>query len=168
MQYEFDGLSPEVHPDAYVCSEATLVGDVVIDSKSSVWPGAVLRGDSGPVSVGQHSHIEDNTVLHQSTVGDKVMVGHAGVINAASVDNRVLVGMNATINKGVHVNDRCVIAPNTVVPQGREIPSDSLVMGVPATVTPFDETEHDAESVLATYSPEHYLEMAEKHTDLFG
>lgn len=167
MHYEYDGIEPAVHPDAYVCSEATLIGDVEIGPESSVWPGAVLRADAGPVRVGRKSHVEDNTVMHHSSVGDEVMVGHGAVINAATVGSRILVGINATVNKGVHVHDRCVIAPNTVIPQNREIPSDSLVMGVPATVTPFDETDHDIESVLATYSPDVYLERAERYTDLF-
>ena len=168
MQYGYDGIDPEVHQDAYVCSEATIIGDVVIGEESTVWPGAVLRGDSGPVRVGRRSHIEDNSVLHHSTVGDEVMVGHAAVINAASVGSRVLVGMNATINKDVRVRDRCVIAPNTVIPQNKEIPPESMVMGVPGTVTPISETDHDVDSVLSTYSPDYYLEMAERHTDLFG
>jgi carbonic anhydrase/acetyltransferase-like protein (isoleucine patch superfamily) len=168
MQYAYDGVDPDVHPDAYVCSEATLIGDVEIGPESSVWPGAVLRADAGPVRVGRRSHVEDNTVLHHSTVGDEVMVGHGAVVNAATVESRVLVGMNSTINKGVQVRDRCVIAPNTVIPQNREIPPDSLVMGIPASVTPFEETDHDAESLLSTYSPDTYLERAERHTDLFG
>lgn len=168
MQYAFDGVSPTVHPAAFVCREATLVGDVEVARDSSVWPGAVLRGDSGPVRVGQQSHVEDNAVLHQSRVGDGVMVGHAAVINEATVENRVLVGMNATLNRGVHVNDRCVIAPNTVIPQDRDIPPESLVMGIPATVTPFADTDHDIETILANYSSEYYTEMAAKHEDLFA
>lgn len=168
MQYEFDGIEPAVHQDAYVCAEATLVGDVEIGAESSVWPGAVLRADTGPVRVGRCSHVEDNTVLHHSAVGDEVMVGHSAVLNAASVGNRVLVGMNATINRDVEVGDRCVIAPNTVVPQDREIPPESMVMGIPATVTPFAETDHDVDALLSTYSPDHYLELAARHTDLFG
>lgn len=168
MRYAFDGNSPRVDPDAFVCAEATLVGDVEIGPEATVWPGAVLRGDSGPVRVGRNSHVEDNCVVHHSIIGEGVMVGHAAVVNAARVDDRILVGMNATINRDVHVHDRCVIAPNTVIPQGRDIPSDSLVMGVPATVAPFEETDHDIDEVLSTYSPERYGAMARKHDDLFG
>lgn len=168
MEYAFDGVSPEIHPDAFVCDEATLVGDVRVGPDSSLWPGAVLRGDLDPVRVGAESHVEDNTVLHQSSVGDRVMVGHAAVINSASVGSNVLVGMNATINRDVNVGDRCVVAPTTVVPEGREVPPDSLVMGVPATVTPFDETDYDVQSILAAYSPDRYLDIAQRHGDLFG
>lgn len=168
MQYAFNRVSPSVHPAAFVCQEATLVGDVEVARDSSVWPGAVLRGDSGPVRVGQQSHVEDNAVLHQSRVGDGVMVGHAAVINEAAVDDRVLVGMNATLNRGVRVNDRCVIAPNTVIPQDREIPAESLVMGIPATVTPFADTDHDIETVLENYSSTYYTEMAGRHEELFA
>lgn len=168
MQYGYDGVEPTVHGDAYVCAEATLVGDVTVGAQSSVWPGAVLRGDAGPVAVGRCSHVEDNCVLHHSRIGDEVMVGHAAVVNAATVGDRVLLGMNSTINMDVEIGDRCVVAPNAVVPQGRTIPPESLVRGVPAEVVPFEETAHSAESVLSTYSPTYYAEMAERHTDLFG
>lgn len=168
MEYAYDGTAPTVHPDAFVCREATLVGDVEVGRDASVWPGAVLRGDSGPVRVGRQSHIEDNTVLHQARVGDEVMVGHAAVLNDASIGSRVLVGMNATVNRGVHVNDRCVIAPNTVIPQDREIPSDSLVLGIPARITPFEETDHDIDTVLSNYSSAYYTEMASRHEELFA
>lgn len=167
MEYAFDGTAPEVHPDAFVCREATLVGDVELGPRSSCWPGAVLRGDTGPVAVGADSHVEDNVVMHHSTVGDRVMVGHAAVLNGTSIASNVLVGMNATVNRGATVADRCVIAPNAVVPQEREIPPDSLVMGVPATVTPFAETDHDATSILESYSPDTYLDLARRHSDLF-
>lgn len=168
MQYAFDGVDPTVHAEAYVCSEATLVGDVTVGRESSVWPGAVLRGDSGPVTVGERSHVEDNCVLHHSTIGDEVMVGHAAVVNAAALEDRILVGMNSTINRGVHVGSRCVIAPNAVIPQEREIPPESLVRGVPAEVVPIEETGHDVDELLGVYSPTYYTEMAERHTDLFG
>jgi carbonic anhydrase/acetyltransferase-like protein (isoleucine patch superfamily) len=167
MEYAFDGSEPAVHPEAFVCDEATLVGDVTVGPDSSVWPGAVLRGDLDPVRVGECSHVEDTCVLHQSTVGDRVMVGHAAVVNTATVGSNVLVGMNATINNGARIGDRCVVAPNTVVPQDRDVPDGSLVMGVPATVRPFDETEIDGEAILAKYSPDHYVELANRHTDLF-
>jgi carbonic anhydrase/acetyltransferase-like protein (isoleucine patch superfamily) len=168
MQYSFDGVDPEPHPDAFVCDEATLLGDVTVGPESSCWPGAVLRGDLDPVRVGTRSHVEDNAVLHQATVGDRVMVGHAAVLNSCSVGSDVLVGMNATINRGAHVGDRCVVAPNAVVPQDREIPSESLVMGVPGRVTPFSDTDHGVDSILARYSPDRYLDIARRHGDLFG
>jgi len=168
MQYAFDGVEPAVHPEAYVCSEATLVGDVTVGAGSSVWPGAVLRGDSGPVAVGERSHVEDTCVLHHSAIGDEVMVGHGAVVNAATVEDRVIVGMNSTTNRDVHVGSRCVIAPNAVIPQGREIPPESIVRGVPAEVVPLAETDHDVEELLGRYSPTYYTEMAARHTDLFG
>lgn len=168
MEYAYDGVSPTVHADAFVCAEATLVGDVEIGRDASVWPGAVLRGDSGPVRVGRQSHVEDTAVLHHSTVDEEVMVGHAAVLNDAAVGSRVLVGMNATLNRGVHVHDRCVIAPNTVIPQHREIPDESLVMGVPATVTPVADTDHDIDTILSHYSPQYYTEMAGRHEELFA
>lgn len=168
MQYPFEDHRPSVHPDAGVCAEATLIGDVTIGRESSVWPGAVLRGDSGPVRVGERSHVEDNCVLHHSIVGDEVMVGHAAVLNDATVENRVLIGMNSTLNRDVLVHDRCVIAPNAVIPQGREIPSESLVRGVPAEIIPMESTDYEIDAILDAYSPEYYADLIDRHTALFG
>jgi len=163
MEYAFDGVRPTIDPAAFVCREATLVGDVSLGPEASVWPGAVLRGDVDPVDVGRCSHVEDNAVLHHATVGEEVMVGHGAVLNGTTIGDRVLVGMNSTVNMGVEIQNRCVIAPNAVVPQDREIPTGSLVRGVPAEVVPADQVGVDVDEVLATYSPAFYADMASRH-----
>lgn len=167
MIYSFDGISPTIDPGAYVCREATIIGDVTVAEDATVWPGAVLRGDLNPVTVGQGSHIEDNCVFHQGEVGERVIVGHGAILNVASVSDNVLIGMNATLNRDVRIAERCVIAPNAVVPEGRHIPSETLVHGVPARLTPFEETDHDFDSIFARYSPETYIELAERNDGLF-
>ena len=167
MEYAFEGIEPAVHSTAAVCAEATLIGDVTVAEESSVWPGAVLRGDVGPVRIGPRSHVEDNCVLHHASVGEEVMLGHGAVLNGASVGDRVLVGMNSTINMDASIGDRCIVAPNAVVPQGREVPDESFVRGVPAEVIPAAETPHDVDDVLETYSPSFYADLASRHEALF-
>lgn len=168
MEYAYEGNAPKIEDSAFVCEEATLIGDVTVGQDASIWPGAVLRGDFGPVRVGDGSHVEENAVLHHATVGEDVLVGHGAVINEATTRDRVIVGINATLNKGVSVGSRSVIAPNAVVPEGREVHDESIARGVPADIVPIAETGTDPETIFGAYEAEGYTAAARKHEDLFG
>lgn len=85
MNYDIEDASPDVHPDSSVSEAATLVGDVTVGPEASVWPGAVLRGDMGPVDIGTGTHVEDNCVVHISSVGERVMVGRSVVLDVAEI-----------------------------------------------------------------------------------
>ncbi|WP_137286152.1 gamma carbonic anhydrase family protein [Halorussus salinisoli] len=165
--YDFEGTEPSVHDDAHVSSEATLVGDVTVAADASVWPGVVLRGDVAPVRIGEQSHVGDNAVLHGVTVGDQVMVGHGAVLNDAEVADGTLVGFNATVSTDVTVGQRCIVASGTVVPDEYEIPPESFARGVPARVTPLEETDVDATETFDAYSSGEYTDLAARHGDLF-
>lgn len=165
--YEFEGTSPEIHPDARVSREATLVGDVTVEADASVWPGVVLRGDIDPVRIGRESHVGDNAVLHATEVGERVMVGHGAVLNETIVEDGALVGFNATVNTDVTVGSRSIVAAGSAVPDGFSIPPESFVRGVPATATHLDETTLDPEEVFAEYSSGEYTDLAGRHGELF-
>ena len=165
--YGFEGTEPTVDPAARVSQEVTLVGDVTVSADASVWPGVVLRGDVAPVEVGEQSHIGDNAVLHASSVGDRVMVGHGAVLNDAVVAEGALVGFNATLNSEVVVGARSIVASGTTVPEGYDIPPESFVRGVPATVTPLSETTLDPEEIFEAHSSGAYTNLAQRHDDLF-
>lgn len=165
--YGFEGERPQIHEDARVSRDATLVGDVTVGADASVWPGVVLRGDVGPVRVGAESHVGDNAVLHASTLGSRVMVGHGAVLNEAEVGDEALVGFNATVNTDVRVGDGCIVASGTVVPEAYDVPDDSFVRGVPARVTPLSETDVDAEEIFQSYHSGEYTDLAARHDDLF-
>lgn len=165
--YDFEGISPTVHTDARVARDAVLVGDVKVEADASVWPGVVLRGDVGPVRVGEEAHIGDNATLHASRVGDRAMIGHGAVLNDAVVDRGALVGFNATINTGVRVGERSIVASGAVVPEGYDIPAESFVRGVPATVTPLSETTLDPEETFEQFHSGGYTDLAFRHDDLF-
>ncbi|MGM0398588.1 MAG: gamma carbonic anhydrase family protein [Halobacteriota archaeon] len=165
--YEFEGVRPDVHPDARVAREATLVGTVRVGADASVWPGVVLRGDMGPVRVGPQSHIGDNATIHASWLGDRVMVGHGAVLNEARVEDWSLVGFNATINTDVTVGESSVVAAGATIPEGQEIPPESFVRGVPARVTPLEETTVDPDSLFEQYSSDEYTNLARRHDALF-
>ncbi|WP_424018031.1 gamma carbonic anhydrase family protein [Halorientalis pallida] len=166
-QYAFEGEEPAIDETARVSREATVVGDVTVAADASVWPGVILRGDVGPVRVGAQSHVGDNAVLHASTVGDHVMVGHGAVLNDTAVEDGALVGFNSTVTESV-IGEGSIVASGTVVPEGYEVPAQSFVRGMPASVTPLSETTIDPDAVFEAYSSGDYTNLAKRHEDLFG
>ena len=165
--YAFEGTTPTIDDEASVSRESTLIGDVSVGANASVWPGVVLRGDVGPVIVGQESHVGDNATVHASTIGQRVMLGHGAVLNEATIENATLIGFNATVNTGVTVGEGSIVASGTVVGENHEIPSDSFVRGVPAEVTPLAETGVDAEAIFEEYASGEYTGLAGRHDELF-
>jgi len=165
-EYEFEGASPDIHGYAHVSREATVVGDVTMAANANVWPGVVLRGDVGPVEIGRQSVIGDNATLHATTVGEKVMVGHGAVLSDAIVEDGTLVGFNSTVSDST-IGAGSIVAMGTVVPTGYDVPPDSFVRGMPASVTPLEETEIDPDAVFEAFSSGEYANLAERHEELF-
>jgi carbonic anhydrase/acetyltransferase-like protein (isoleucine patch superfamily) len=165
--YAFEGEAPTIDDGAYVSRDATLVGDVLVETDASVWPGVVLRGDVGPVRVGVESHVGDNATIHASTLGDRVMVGHGAVLNEATVQDGSLVGFNATLNSRVEVGTGSIIASGTVIPEDAEIPPESFVRGVPARSSSIEDVDVDPEAIFEEHSSGAYTNLAARHEDLF-
>ncbi|MFA5317345.1 MAG: gamma carbonic anhydrase family protein [Dehalococcoidales bacterium] len=145
MIRSFNGKTPRVASSAFISEAAYVVGDVVIGENVSVWPGAVIRGDSGSISIGAKSIIEDGCIIHSGspttpglladvTIGENVQIGHGAVLNCISIGSNTLIGMNATILHDVRIGNYCVIAAGAVVNQGMKIPDRSFVAGVPARI----------------------------------
>ncbi|MFC8453775.1 gamma carbonic anhydrase family protein [Kitasatospora sp. NPDC057223] len=133
------GLAPEVDPSAFVAPNAVVVGAVTVAGGVSIWYGAVLRGDSGPITVGAGTNIQDNCTLHADpgfalVLGERISVGHNAVLHGCTVEDDVLVGMGATVLNGALVGAGSLVAAGAVVPQGMVVPPRSLVAGVPAKV----------------------------------
>ncbi len=123
----------------YVAESATIVGDVAIGSGSSIWHGAVLRGDFDAIRVGRDSNVQDNVVVHvdrgmPAVIGDRVTVGHAAVVHGCTVEDDCLVGMNATVNSGAMIGTGSLVASGAVVRESAEFPPLSVIAGVPAKV----------------------------------
>ena len=132
-----DGITPRVHPTAYVSEAAYVIGDVVIGEGASVWPGTVIRGDMGRIEIGKYTCVQDNSVVHCDTnavIGDNVVIGHRVVCHAKEVGDRTLLGNGAVVNDGVTIGAECVIASGAVVLDDMEIPPRSIAVGVPARV----------------------------------
>jgi carbonic anhydrase/acetyltransferase-like protein (isoleucine patch superfamily) len=130
---------PTIHSSAWVVPGATVIGDVILEEESSVWYGAVLRGDINRIIIGPRSNIQDNAVVHidtnyPTTMGELVTVGHTAIVHACKIDNEVLVGMGAILLDDVEVGARSIIGANALVTIGTKIPPGSLVLGSPAKI----------------------------------
>ena len=130
---------PTIHSSAWVVPGSTVIGDVILEEESSVWYGAVLRGDINRIVIGPRSNIQDNAVVHidtnyPTTMGELVTVGHTAIVHACKIDNEVLVGMGAIILDDVEVGARSIIGANALVTIGTKIPPGSLVLGSPAKI----------------------------------
>ena len=130
---------PVLGREVYLASTAVVLGDVTLGDHSSVWYGAVLRGDINRIVVGHHSNVQDNAVLHLADqfpciVGNWVTIGHSATVHACTIGDECLVGMGATVLDGAVVGEQSLIGANALVTPGTKIPPGSLVVGAPAVV----------------------------------
>ena len=137
--YSLDDISPKLHDSAWVAPSADVMGHVEMDENSSVWFGAVLRGDNEPIIVGANSNIQDMSVLHTDigaplTIGEGVTVGHKVTLHGCEIGDYSLIGMGATILNHAKIGKNCIIGAGALVTGGQIIPDGSLVLGVPAKV----------------------------------
>jgi carbonic anhydrase/acetyltransferase-like protein (isoleucine patch superfamily) len=163
--FEFEGLKPEVSPTAWIAPTATLVGDVRVEAEASVWYGAVLRADLGPILVRRGANVQDGSVLHGGTdpvteVGEGATIGHLCVVHGAVIGTEALVGNGATVLDGAIVGRRALVAGGATVPPGMIIPDGMLAAGVPARVV--REVSGGAKEWVET-NPAVYRELARRH-----
>lgn len=136
----YRGVLPTVAPDAFVADNATLIGDLVIGAESSIWFGAVLRGDVMPLRIGARTSIQDNCVVHatggwaDTIVGDDCTVGHGVILHGCTVGDRVLVGMGSTVLDGAEIGSDTLLGAGSLVTTEARIPSGVLAVGRPAKV----------------------------------
>lgn len=130
---------PQIGAAAFVAPNATVVGDVLLEAESSVWFGAVLRGDLNRIVIGPRSNIQDGAIVHladnlPALIGEMVTVGHGAIVHACTVGDEVLIGMGTIILDGAQIGPRSIIGANALVTGGTKIPEGSLVLGSPAKV----------------------------------
>jgi carbonic anhydrase/acetyltransferase-like protein (isoleucine patch superfamily) len=136
----FGEWSPRIAPSAFLAETAVVIGDVTLGEESSVWFGAVLRGDVGFIQVGQRSNVQDLTMLHMSrdhsntVIGDEVTIGHSVVIHGAKVGDGALIGMGAILMDNVEIGAEALVAAGTLVPPNFVVPPRTLVRGSPGKV----------------------------------
>jgi carbonic anhydrase/acetyltransferase-like protein (isoleucine patch superfamily) len=163
--FEFEGRWPQVSPTAWIAPTAVLVGDVRVEAEASVWYGAVLRADFGPIVVRRGANVQDGSVLHGgddpvTEVGEGATIGHLCVVHGAILGEEALVGNGATVLDGAIVGRRALVAGGAAVPPGMIIPDDMLAAGVPARV--IREVTGGAKQWVQT-NPSVYRDLARRH-----
>lgn len=139
MKYSLEGISVQIEGEVFIAPTATLIGNVLLKDKSSVWWGAVLRGDYERITVGERTNIQDNCIVHMDadfpvTLGNQVTVGHKAVLHGCTIGNNALIGINSVIMNDVVIGDDCLIGSNTLLTEGKQIPPRSLVVGSPGKI----------------------------------
>ncbi|WP_160133180.1 gamma carbonic anhydrase family protein [Halococcus salsus] len=154
----FEGTTPTIHESARVDETAVVIGDVTIEAEASVWPHVTLRGDSGAIVVREGANVQDNAVCHEGcAIGPGATIGHTAIVHAATVGERAMVGMSATVLDGAHVGEEALVAAGSVVTEGTEVPPSTLVAGTPA------EVKTEVEDSPWTHAGEHYVELAKRY-----
>ena len=120
-----------------ICPGAQVIGDVELGEDVSIWHGAVVRGDTDSITIGDKSNVQDNCVVHCTKgfpveIGKNVSVGHGAIVHGCKLDDNVLIGMNATVLNGAHISKNSIVGAGAVVSEGKEFPEGSLILGIPA------------------------------------
>lgn len=165
MTRDYLGASPKIDADVFVAETAALIGDVEVGGGSSVWYGAVLRGDTAPIKVGRASSIQDNAVVHcdagvPALIGDNVTVGHGAIVHSATVGSNTLIGMGATVLNGAVIGENCIIGAGALVLENAVVPAGSLAVGVPARVVRKLSPEQTGTLAAAAL---HYVELSKNY-----
>jgi carbonic anhydrase/acetyltransferase-like protein (isoleucine patch superfamily) len=139
--YELDGQAPEFPGEGeyFVTDSAVLIGRVRLKRESSVWFGAVLRGDNEWIELGERSQVQDNATLHTDpgfplTIGANCVIGHDVILHGCTIGDESLIGMGAILLNGVQVGRNCLVAAGSVVTEGKTFPDNSMIVGAPARV----------------------------------
>lgn len=157
----FEGKFPEIHPTAWIAPGAVVIGDTEIGAESSVWFGAVIRGDVNIIRIGRRVNIQDGTICHVNyddaslIIGDDVSIGHSVMLHGCRLETGCLIGIGARVLDKVVVGANSLVAAGSVVREGTIIPAGELWAGVPA-IKKRDLTDEAKKEILAT--AEHYVQ----------
>jgi carbonic anhydrase/acetyltransferase-like protein (isoleucine patch superfamily) len=159
------GRAPELHAESWVAPNASIIGQVSLAARASVWYGATLRAEAEPIEIGFGSNIQDGATIHVDSefpvrVGSGVSVGHNAVLHGCQVDDDVLIGIGAVILNGAHIGQGSLIGAGALVPQGIVVPPRSLVTGVPGAVR---RELSDAEIAGNRHNAEVYCRLIDLH-----
>ena len=165
MIYDFEKNVPNVHPDAWVASNATLIGKVKLEKNSSIWFNAVLRGDIELITIGENSNIQDGSVLHTDpgyklNVGKGVTVGHKVMLHGCQIADDTLIGIGSIILNNAKIGKNCIVGANSLITENKIIPDNSLVVGSPGRVLR-KVTEEEIQAIHE--NAKHYVEGSKKY-----
>ena len=164
MIYKLGADKPTLEGDYYVADNATVLGIVWLCKDSSFWFGAILRGDTELITVGEWSNIQDGSVLHTDLgfpldIGKDVTIGHKVMLHGCTIGDGSLIGINSVVLNGAKIGKGCLIGANTLITEGTDIPDGSLVMGSPGKVR--GELNEDQKNGLI-FSAHHYVENSKR------
>lgn len=171
MQKSYREKSPRIDPSAFIAETCSVVGDVEIGARSSIWYGVCLRGDINSIRIGQDTNIQEGAVVHvdsprihgddgRTILGNRVTVGHGAIIHACEIGDECLIGMGAIILSGAKIGEGSLVAAGSLVREGQEFPPGSMIAGNPAVVKKAVGQEQ-RQGIRA--SAQHYVELAGEH-----
>jgi len=166
--FEYEGRRPTIADDAFVAATATVIGDVTIEAGASIWYGATLRGDDGPIVVRAGANVQDGSVIHTTPgvtteIGERATVAHLCMVHGAVLEEEALVGNGCVVLDGAVIGARSMVAAMSLVPSGMRVPPGMLAAGVPAQVKrPIAGT---AAENWVRLNPVYYPELARRHRE---
>jgi carbonic anhydrase/acetyltransferase-like protein (isoleucine patch superfamily) len=165
--YRIGTKAPDVTATAFVMREATLIGDVRLADRSSVWPGASLRGDNEPIRIGAQSNVQEGAVLHADpgfalNVGERVTIGHQAMLHGCTIGDGTLIGIQAVVMNGAVIGKHCLVGAGAIVTEGKTFPDRSLILGAPAKQV---RELSDADVANLEHSAAVYVAKAERYRD---
>jgi carbonic anhydrase/acetyltransferase-like protein (isoleucine patch superfamily) len=154
--YALGDRVPTLHPDAYIHPEAVVIGQVSVGAGSTVWPGAVLRGDYGTITVGQRTSVQDGAVVHatdelSTVIGSDCVIGHIAHLEGCVVEDRCLIGSGSVVLHRVTIRSGALVGAGAVVSPGTEVPGGAMALGVPARIRPNAVAAGSFEDAVARY-----------------
>lgn len=166
MIMELNGKRPETEKVSFIAENATIIGDVKLEEGTTVWYGAVIRGDGDSIRIGKNTNIQDNTVVHVDpdnpvSIGEGVTIGHSCIIHGCTIGDNCLIGMGSIIMNGAKIGDNCLVGAGALITENKEFPSGSKIIGSPAKMKS-EVTEKDLE--LIKYSADYYMKDAEMYS----
>lgn len=174
MIRQFEGVSPRIANSCYIDPSTILIGDIVIGAHCSVWPSVVIRADVNKVRIGEHTNIQDGSVMHVShagefspdgaelEVGDQVTIGHKALLHGCKIGNLCLIGMGSIVMDHAVIEDQVILGSGSMVASGKTLESGFLYLGNPVRKVR-ELTERETEYLV--YSANHYSELKQRHVN---
>lgn len=164
--FEYEGVSPTIAADAWIAPTATIIGDVTIESGASIWYGAVLRGDDGPIVIRERANVQDGSIIHTTPqvtteIGRGATIAHQCMIHGAVIEDEALVGNGCVVLDGARIGSRAMLGAMSLVPPGKQIPSGVLALGRPAVVK--GDIAGTSAEFWVNMNPVYYPELAKRH-----